>query len=736
MTSTDIKKTIEIDESLEYVVDSRPLCQGMPFVLTDAAHPRLVLKQGSHFLVLDQSAYIPACNTLGYGYYRMDTRYVSEWELTINDVQLSLLSSDVEKGYCANLLYTNPQTGNIPQQKLTVERKIVLDDLLWEELSFENYSKEAHDIELKIKFQSDFADMFEVRGLNRPIRGERMVPVASHDRRKIFLAYRGLDNELLETEIEIFGLVPDKIADGIATFKIHLPVRKVIKLEMAIATKEGGILIGGNDSKIGFRAAYESAEKKFKEWKSHGALIETGHEIVNLALDRGLRDIYILRQPTPKGYGISAGIPWYCAVFGRDSAITGLQVIPFFPELAKESIEVLAAYQGQKRDDYKAEEPGRIMHEVRFGELARTKQIPHSPYYGTIDATQLWLMLFCEYIKWSGDLEFAKQLWPAVKLALSWFDKCLEKGNGFLTYKRVSEHGLENQGWKDSGDSVMYVDGTLAKPPIAICEAQGYLYAAYTGLVEIAELLEQKRLANKLRADAIKLKEAFQREFWMPDEKYIALALDGDGKQVGVISSNPGHCLWTGILDGDKAQAVADRLMNIEMQSGWGIRTLSSNTVAYNPMSYHNGTIWPHDNAIIGEGMRKIGRTSDVEKVMQAILEVAQSQPDYRLPELFCGFDRIDTRKPTDYPVSCSPQAWAAGSMFQLIKACLNFRPDAVNNCLRIVEPNLPEWLGTVIIRKLRVGKGVVDLAFSNQNGSTYCQILNKSGNIRVILEG
>ncbi len=486
--------------------------------------------------------------------------------------------------------------------------------------------------------------------------------------------------------------------------------------------------------KTGFLDARKTADDKYREWLNRTAILKTGHELVDVAVERAYRDLFILRQPTPRGNGLSAGIPWYCALFGRDSAITAWQILPFVPDLTRECIEVLAAYQGQVVEEFRAEQPGRILHELRLGELARTNQIPHSPYYGTIDATQLWLFVLGQYIEWSGDMEFARRMWPAVRSALAWIDSSLDE-RGYLVYKRESDKGLENQGWKDSGDSVMYTDGVLARPPIALCEVQGYTYAAWVAMAKLGRLLGFNELSEKLTVQASEMKTRFQRDFWMEGENYCALALDGEGRQAGSISSNPGHCLFTGIFDEEKANAVADRLMSNELSSGWGIRTLSRNSVVYNPLSYHNGSIWPHDNSVIAEGMRKLGRTQDAHEIMGSVLDVAKFQPDFRLPELFCGFDRAGAYKPIDYPVSCSPQAWAAGSVFQLLKNCVNLEADASNNLLRAVDPSLPDWLEKITIQGLRVGSAVVGLSLSNTNGVNSCQVLNKSGKLRVVIE-
>jgi glycogen debranching enzyme len=342
-------------------------------------------------------------------------------------------------------------------------------------------------------------------------------------------------------------------------------------------------------------------------------------------------------------------------------------------------------------------------------------------------------MLVARYLEWTGDIEFVRTLWPKIVLALGWLDEA--SADGYITYKRESPEGLENQGWKDSGDSIGHASGVLASPPIALCEVQGYVYAAQTAVANIALLFGEEQLSRRLRAQAADLKARFFDDFWMPASQFPALALDGEGNQVMAISSNAGHCLWTGLIDGDPANAVASRLLAKEIDSGWGLRTLSMECSYYNPISYHNGSVWPHDNAIIIEGLRKIGRIQEGHKIINDMVAVAQNQPEFRLPELVCGFERTDWSKPINYPVSCSPQAWAAGSIFQVLAACLNFQPDARNKILRIVDPCLPDWLGTVTIRHLQVGEAELDIAFESVNGNTFCQILRKSGQLRVIIE-
>jgi len=715
-----------------YEPDVRPLCQGMPFVLTDSAHPRHAIKHGSHFLVLDESGLIPSCNTLGYGYYRYDTRHISSWELVLNDAPLSLLHSDFSKGYAAELLYTNNHSETVAQQKITVDRKIVLTDVLWEKITLENFDFAPMEVELAMRFSSDFADIFEVRGTNRPLRGQRMKP-SVRDGSTVFLAYKGLDDMLLETVIEFKTIKPISIVDGEATFKITLPVRQPVSMDVCIFTRWNRSAPRVMANGASFNEALSIADENYLAWHKDLTNIETDLNMFNIAIENCYRDLYMLQQPTPKGLGIAAGIPWYCALFGRDTAITALQMVPFAPELARSCIDVLAAYQGETTDTFRAERPGKILHELRVGEMARMKEIPHDPYFGTVDATQLWLILLAEYVDWTGDLEYANALWPNVKSALRFLDQSTR--GSYISYKRESPVGLENHGWKDSGDSVTHANGKLAEPPISICEAQAYMYLAWNRISRLSHMLGFNAFALKLRQRAEGLKERFQRDFWMEDEQFVAIALDRFGNQVRSVSSNPGHCLWAEILDKDKADIVADRMMSADMFSGWGIRTLSTGASSYNPLSYHNGSVWPHDNGIICDGLRKLGRSGDVITVLTAMYDAMRRQSDFRLPELFCGFERSSSPQPIDYPVSCRPQAWAAGAIFQMLRACINLMPDATNGRLRIVDPVLPPWLTQVRISHLRLGKAEVDLAFRRDGTSTYCQILRKQGDVRVVIE-
>ncbi len=724
-------KRLENDSN--YEIDTRPLCGGVEFVLTDAAHPRLVLKYGNHFLVLNNEGFIPACNSLGYGYYYQDTRHLSQWELLFNEAPLSVLSESVEGGYSARFLYSNVETDSLSQQKVIVQRETTLHERLWERITLDNVQMTEVNCQFQIVLQSDFADIFEIRGINRGERGKRMIPTSSADGYSLFLAYRGLDEILLETILTFSGIKPTSIEDGLVSFELNLPGKTSTQIQMCVSTSINGATSKKDLFISTYKTARKTADDSYKDWRAAGTIIKTDNELFNICLEQSFRDCFILRQTTPTGTGIAAGVPWFCALFGRDAALIALQLVSYVPSMVKEIIEVLAAYQGTKHNDYSEERPGRILHELRLGELARTGFVPHSPYYGSVDATQLWLILISEYINWTGDLEFLGSLWEKIELAISFLEK--ESTNGFIFYQRTRESGIENQGWKDSWDSMVHSDGSLATAPIAVCEAQAYMYLAIIKIAGLAEKIGRNEYSSVLKERASNLKKKFNQTFWMEDESFIALALDRNGNQLQSLTSNAGQCLFTGILEDDKANLVANRILGAEFFSGWGIRTLANSNLAYNPIGYHTGTVWPHDNALIAQGLRNYRKFKDVHKIMRALFEVAQHRSDLRLPELFCGFDRQDNGSPINYPVSCCPQAFATGSLPFLLSTCISYEPDASNNVLRINEPLLPDWLGDVSIQNLKIGNSIISLNLRTTDGTTSCQLLSKKGDVRLIFE-
>ena len=460
--------------------------------------------------------------------------------------------------------------------------------------------------------------------------------------------------------------------------------------------------------------------------------IVISHDGLTGWLRRSRGDLHMLETSTPEGSIPYAGIPWYVAAFGRDSLITALQMLPFEPQMARGTLRFLARHQGTHDDPFTDQEPGRILHELRRGEMAACREIPFIPYYGSVDATPLFVILFAEYLRWTGDHLLAEELRPNLDLALRWI---LGPGEdeAYLTYTRRSPVGLANQGWKDSHDAIMHASGELALPPIALVEAQGYKYAALLGGAEITEALGGGDGA-RLRDTARRLRERFEADFWQEPEGFYALALDGAGKPCRVISSNPAHCLWTGIVDERRAEPVAAHLLSNEMFSGWGLRTLSSRERLYNPMSYHNGSVWPHDTAIAAAGLRRYGRTEAFLSMAGALFEAALEWEGARMPELFCGFSRSRGLGPTRYPVACSPQAWAAGVPFHLLGAMLGLFPDARENRLSLIHPVLPPWLDRVEIRDLRLGASSLDFVVSRGSQTAAVELLSRRGDAELIV--
>jgi glycogen debranching enzyme len=467
------------------------------------------------------------------------------------------------------------------------------------------------------------------------------------------------------------------------------------------------------------------------EW----ARVSSDHESFGRWVERSQSDLQLLLTATADGFVPYAGIPWYVAPFGRDSLLTALQLLPFAPEIARGTLRFLAGHQARANDEFTDQEPGKILHEYRRGELAACREIPFLPYYGSVDATPLFLMVLAEYLRWTGDVDLARELWPAAERALAWMAAHgSAEEPGYLRYERRSSRGLENQGWKDSHDAVMHASGALAPPPIAIVEAQGYQYAALLGTADVAATIDRGELAPALRTRAERLRARFERDFWLDDEQFYALALDGMDRPCRVISSNPGHCLWTGIVSRARAESVAGRLLMEDMFAGWGVRTLAAGERLYNPMSYHNGSIWPHDTAVASLGMRRYGLVEPFLTLTTALFEAVLHFPGYRMPELFCGFDRRPGHGPTRYPVACEPQAWSAGVVFQLVAGMLGLVPSAAENRLTLDGPRLPAWLRWLEVHDLRVGKSRIALRATQGREGAAVELLARDGDVEVVV--
>ena len=480
-----------------------------------------------------------------------------------------------------------------------------------------------------------------------------------------------------------------------------------------------------------------SIKSEAEEWMTRETEVWSDSLLLNRVMRRSLLDLHMLKTTIAGDEFYAAGVPWFSTLFGRDCIITSLQTMAYGLETAADTLRLLARYQGTEVSDWRDEEPGKILHELRVGELARMNKIPHTPYYGTIDATPLFVMLMSSYANWTGDITLFRELRPNIERALEWIDRYGDvAGDGYVSYLSNTKKGLINQGWKDSGDALVTANGRFAHPPIALVEVQGYVYMAKMSIADLYARIGEEGRAAQLRQEAGDLRIRFNRDFWLEDEGCFALALEADGHPCRVISSNPGQALWTGIADDDKAGRVVERMMKPDLFSGWGIRTLSYKERRYNPMGYHLGTVWPHDNSLIAAGFRRYGYDHEAGRLFIGLLEAAMEFEDYRLPELFTGFAREEFSTPVRYPVACHPQAWAAGSVPFLVESSLGLVAEGFDNRLRIVRPHLPEFLKELEIHHLRVGQGAVDLRFSRKDDGTLdVHILKVNGTLTVEVE-
>jgi len=690
--------------------------------------PKLTLKRGDAFLVADRRGDFPGLPRSEFGFYVDGTRFLQRLELHVHQEQpLFLNATTSNEAVEAMIDLTNPDIVvdgglRLPGRALRIARRLVLDlDRLCHTLLIESFARQPYELTLGWRFAADFVDVFEVRGHRRPRRGERLPPRAEDA--ALELAYRGLDGVRRTTRL-VFDPAPDRLDDTGAEYRLVLTPGQRLELRLTVAA-----LLG----EAAPRAAVKPCVVPTEPLLADPAVLRTDHELVNQWIERSRNDLEMLLTETPEGLVPYAGIPWYVAPFGRDSLITALQTLPIAPAIARGVLRFLARHQGTVDDPFTDQEPGKILHEYRRGELAACREIPFIPYYGSVDATPLFLVTLAEYLRWTGDLALARELWPAAERALGWLAQATQD-DGYLRYQRRSPLGLEHQGWKDSRDAVMHASGEPAKPPIALVEVQGYLYAAWLGAAEVAEQVGRPELAPGLRERAARLRERFERDFWMEDLAFYALALDGRDEPCRVITSNPGHCLWTGIVDRTRAAAVARRLMADDVFTGWGLRTLGARERLYNPMSYHNGSVWPHDTAIAALGMRRYGLVEPFERLATALFEAVLYFDGGRMPELFCGFPRAPGQGPTRYPVACSPQAWSAGVVFQLLGGMLGLVPEAHENRLTLVQPRLPAWLEWLELRGVRIGTSRLSLHLGRGREFAAIELIAREGDAELVV--
>jgi glycogen debranching enzyme len=671
------------------------------------------------------------------GIYHHGTRFLSRYEFLIDNVRPLLLSSDITRdNHLIAVDLTNPDL--VSRNRVRIQRGLIhifRSKFLWQGHCYEtyrikNYGLSPLSFTLFFRYDAEFADIFEVRGLTRERKGERRPPVING--RVVEIPYEGLDGVGRRTCIE-FSIAPAHLEGSQARIPITLAKGEEMEFSVVVSC----ILSGGRPMRPeAGEAAYQKSSQLLKEARGGECDISTSNAHINTLLERATSDLRMLLTEEQDGILYPyAGIPWFCTPFGRDGLITALETLWFNADISRGVLAYLAAHQAGEDNPGQDAEPGKILHEIRMGEMTNAGELPFSKYYGSADATPLFIVLAGEYLLRSGDIEFATRMWPHVERALKWIDHLGDRdGDGFVEYLRRNEHGIENQAWKDSFDSVSHQDGTLAQAPIAICEVQAYVYAARNQAAFMAEQLGYCQSAASLRRQAAELRERFEKVFWDKELPGYVLALDKDKKPCRVKSSNMGHCLFGGISTPDHARVVAELLMEDRFFSGWGVRTLARDEARYNPMSYHNGSIWPHDNAMLAEGLARYGFKKEAGRILSALADMSRFTELNRLPELFCGFRRRPNQGPTLYPVSCSPQAWSAAGIFSLLRSCLGLTVQSLHRRIHFDSPYLPPEIESVTIRNLAVGEAVIDFAALRQKDDVGIHVMHRSGPISVVI--
>jgi glycogen debranching enzyme len=654
--------------------------------------------EGNTFVVSDDRGDIESSLTDPTGLFSFDTRFLSHWVLTVNGQRLNALSTD-DLQYFQTRFFLVPGSGSVYEDsKLMVIRQREVADGFREELRVLNHENVPVHLQIRIEAASDFADLFEVKDAMKK-KGQYRARVADQH---LVLAYQ---RETYTRETWISSSAPCEMDENGLSFSITVPSHGEWKtaLEIVVASGAAASVAGGPARIRGQRRVRRDMGRGLEKWLQKAPRLECDWKPLDQIYRRCLTDLAALRFSTltmPNRSLPAAGLPWFMTIFGRDSIFTSLQALPFEPEMAETTLLALAERQGTRIDDFRDEDPGRILHEMRYGELTAFEERPHSPYYGNADATALWIVLLDEYERWTGDTKLVRDLEHAARAALTWIDEYADlQKNGYVSYqRRNAKTGLENQCWKDSWDSICYRNGDLPGYPRATCELQGYAYDAKMRAARLArQVWHDPAFADHLEKEAADLKRRFNRDFWVEDGEYFAVALDSDGRQVDSLTSNIGHLLWSGIVDKSKTRAVVRHLMSPRMFSGWGIRTMAEGEARYNPIGYHVGTVWPFDNSFIAWGLRRAGFKEEAACVVAGIMDAAEVFQG-RLPEAFGGYPRNTTRYPVEYPTACSPQAWSTGAPLLLLRVGLGLEPQGDN---LIVDPALPMRMGNLEILDL-----------------------------------
>ncbi len=693
-----------------------------------------ILKHNNAFAIFNKYGDIRQYKNSAQGVFYRGTRYLSDFRLKIEgELPLFLSSNLKERNEMFLVDLTNPDI--VADHEIKLERdiihimrqKVLWESAFYEQIFFHNFGQEEVDFEIELAVDADFDDIFEVRGAKRLKKGIKLPD--KYEKNCLKLGYVGVDG-LERTTSLYLKPEPTSVENSRIYYAVHLSpgqsfiISPTFLFEMQDQPK-GKIL--------NFRKAVKKHQRFLEYVDESTCEITTSNEQFNHWINRSATDLITMISETPYGPYPYAGIPWYATPFGRDGIITALECLWISPEVAKGVLKYLAATQATENDSFRDAEPGKILHETRDGEMALMNEIPFRQYYGTIDATPLFIVLAGEFYRRTGDMKTIEELWPNIEMALEWIDRYGDiDGDQFVEYERKEESGLFNQGWKDSHDSIFYENGKIAELPIALCEVQGYVYDAWKKAAMLADALQYHEKADDLSRRADEFQVKFSKQFWSSKKSTFHLALTRDKKPCNIVTSNAGHCLFSGIATPEQAKMVAQSLLSDDMFSGWGIRTLSSNEIRYNPMSYHNGSVWPHDNALVAYGFSKYGLKEEVAKVAAALFDASLYSDGQRLPELFCGFKRKPGEAPTNYPVACSPQAWSVATVFMVLQALLGMEIIESENKIRFHKPHLPPFLNSVTIKNLLFKKLRLNLEFVRTHGSVSISMLNKNVPVKI----
>jgi glycogen debranching enzyme len=701
----------------------------------------LVIKDRDLFFLCRPDGDVPVEQDHGFGLYYNDCRFLRGYELRLAGDIADRLASSAAEGDEMSVELTNRElraTNNetVAKERVGVSLRRKLDGralTLTDTIELDNFSVRPADFPLDIRFEACFEDIFDVRGLLEEQPGKLQSPAWKGN--QLQFGYEGADGIHRGLTV-VFDPAPVRRGTGEAGWDVTLEPQQSTKISVRIH-------VTVSDEK-GARTAEPSKARRgvprLREGQGGSGLafasVRSNSPLLDGIMQRSLRDLGILRSYNAGAEYYAAGVPWFVALFGRDSVITSIETLTYDPTVAEQTLRVLAAWQGTEVDGYRDEQPGRILHELRVGELARTGAVPHHPFYGSVDSTPLFCLLLCMHAQRTGSLDLFEELKPAVEAAIEWIDRYGDSDHdGFVDYRSSVGRGLVNQGWKDSGNGIVNRDGSLVEPPIALPEVQGYVYRAKHELADLYDRAGQVRRANQLRREAERLRAAFEERFWVEDRGTYALALGKGGKRASVVSSNPGQALWTGIVSDERAAKVRDSLMAEDMFSGWGVRTLSSKELSFNPIGYHLGTVWPHDNALIAAGFCGHGFDVDGDRIALGIIGAAAQFPEYRLPEVFAGYERERFSIPVHYPVACHPQAWAAGSVPYLLSTMLGIEIDGFKKEIRIRRPSLLPYVSWLELNGLRVGSAEADLRFERSGSAVAVEVMRIEGDLRVIVE-